>query len=56
MAIYSRTSTENIIIGGSGPAKTNVLLNLIFNQLKLKLLLNTQMICKMFIKVLKNTI
>ena len=32
MAIYSRSSIQNIIIGGSGSGKANVLLNLIENQ------------------------
>ena len=32
MAIYSRSSIQNIIIGGSGSRKTNALLNLINSQ------------------------
>ena len=32
MAIYSRSSLQNLIIGGSGSVKTNVLLNLIGQQ------------------------
>ena len=32
MALYSRSSIQNIIIGGSGSGKTNALLNLINNQ------------------------
>ena len=32
MAIYSRSSIQNIKIGGSGSVKTNLLLNLIKNQ------------------------
>ena len=32
MAIYSWSSVQNLIIGGSGSGKTNALLNLIHNQ------------------------
>ena len=32
MAIYSRSSTQNVNNGGSGSGKTNLLLNLIENQ------------------------
>ena len=32
MAVYSWSSVQNIIIGGSGSGKTNALLNLIHNQ------------------------
>ena len=32
MAIYSRSSVQNLIIGGSGSGKTNALLNFINEQ------------------------
>ena len=41
-----------LIIGRSGSGKTNALVNLI----KQMHLLNTQMICKMSVKILRNTI